>query len=267
MEKNKSDGGLRFVNAPRLKYRVFFITTVVLVAVVAPRLPWYGYIVCLLIPLSVLFFACINLSWNFFIPALCKANTTEKVVALSFDDGPALFTENILDTLKQNDAQASFFCIGKNIAGKEQTLLRINNEGHSIGNHSYSHAFWFDMWGPQRMMADMRKMDNEVKAVTGLKPLLFRPPYGVINPALASAIKWDKYTPIGWNIRSFDTRIKDKQKLTSRIIGQLKPGSIILLHDSMEITAAVLPELITMIKSNGYKIVRLDKMLNINAYA
>uniref|UniRef100_UPI0025CBD307 polysaccharide deacetylase family protein n=1 Tax=uncultured Mucilaginibacter sp. TaxID=797541 RepID=UPI0025CBD307 len=70
----------------------------------------------------------------------------------------------------------------------------------------------------------------------------------VINPALASAIKWEKYIPIGWNIRSFDTRIKDKQKLLSRITGQLKPGSIILLHDSMAITAAILPELIKQIK-------------------
>ncbi len=249
-----------------MKYRVFFIASIVLIIVIAPRLPWYGYLLCLLVPLSVLFFACINLSWNFFIPAHCKAETTEKVVALSFDDGPDLCTDDILDTLKQNDVPASFFCIGKHIAGNEKTLQRIKDEGHIIGNHSYSHAFWFDMWGPQKMMADMRLMNKGVMTVTGLTPALFRPPYGVINPALASAIKWEKYIPIGWNIRSFDTRIKDKQKLLSRITGQLKPGSIILLHDSMAITAAILPELIKQIKTKEYKIVRLDKMLNINAY-
>ena len=110
-------------------------------------------------------------------------------------------------------------------------------------------------------------MDREVEKAVGLRPLLFRPPYGVMNPSLAQAIKKGGYTSIGWNIRSFDTRIKDKQKLTSRIIGQLKPGSIILLHDSMEITAAILPELIKEIESNGYTITRLDKMLNISAYA
>ena len=73
--------------------------------------------------------------------------------------------------------------------------------------------------------------------------------------------------PVGWSIRSFDTRIKDEQKLLERILKQLKPGSIILLHDSMEITAAILPELITQIKSKGFNIVRLDKMLNIAPYA
>ena len=113
----------------------------------------------------------------------------------------------------------------------------------------------------------MRQMDNEVTKITGLKPLLFRPPYGVINPNLTEAIKKGEYTPIGWSIRSFDTTIKDKQKLLSRIITKVKPGDIILLHDSMEITATILPELIQQLMSKGYKISRLDKMLNINTYA
>ena len=250
-----------------MKFRYVYITAIILGALLAPLLPWYYFALLVVIFLSILFLACINLSWNFFIPVTCKAFTDEKVVTLSFDEGPAMYTENILNTLKQNEVRATFFCIGKNIAGKEQTLMRINDEGHIIGNHSYSHAFWFDMGSAAKMMADMKDMNTVVKKTIGLEPLLFRPPYGVINPNLAAAIKGRKYTPVGWNIRSFDTRINDKQKLLSRITGQLKPGSIILLHDSMEITAAILPELIKQIKDNGYKIVRLDKMLNISAYA
>ena len=251
----------------KLKLKNLYILTVIVAALLGPLLPWYYSALLVLIFLSVLFFACINLSWNFFIPTICQAFTNEKVVALSFDDGPAGFTENILDTLRQNEAPATFFCIGRNIAGKEQTLQRIKDEGHIIGNHSYSHAYGFDMWGAAKMTADMKNMNAAAQKAIGVEPLLFRPPYGVINPALASAIKRGKFTSIGWNIRSFDTRINDKQKLTSRIIGQLKPGSIILLHDSMEITASILPELINQIKREGYRIVRLDKMLNINAYA
>ncbi len=113
----------------------------------------------------------------------------------------------------------------------------------------------------------MQLMSKEAVAITGLEPLLFRPPYGVMNPNLARAIKKGQFMPISWSIRSFDTTIKDKQKLLSRIITKVKPGDIILLHDSMEITATILPELIQQLMSKGYKIGRLDKMLNINAYA
>ncbi len=200
-------------------------------------------------------------------PVVCSAKTTERVVALTFDDGPARYTAAILDTLKQHNVSAAFFCIGKNIPGNEPLLQRIVSEGHTIGNHSYSHHYWFDMFGSGKMLADMKQMDNEVARATGLKPLLFRPPYGVMNPNLARAIKKGGYKPVGWSIRSFDTRAKDKQMLLSRIIGQLKPGSVILLHDSMEITAAILPELIEQIKNKGYKIVPLNKLLNIDAYA
>ncbi len=250
-----------------MKLKTFYITAIILTALVAPLLPWYYTTALFIIFVSLLFFACINLSWNFFIPALCKAYTNEKVVALSFDDGPARYTSDILNTLKQHNAPATFFCIGKNIQGNEQTLLRIKEEGHLVGNHSFSHHFWFDMWSTQKMMADMKAINKEVNKATGLEPLLFRPPYGVINPNLAAAIKQAKYTPIGWSVRSFDTSIKDKQKLLSRIMTRIKPGDIILLHDSMEITAAILPELIQQLTGKGYKIAPLDKMLNIDAYA
>ena len=253
-----------------MRVRRFYIINMVVTAIAVALLVKYSawcFVLVLVISVSVIFFGCINLSWNFFTKTYCNAGTTEKIIALTFDDGPAQYTASILDTLKQHDAPAAFFCIGKNIAGNEHILQRINEEGHIIGNHSYSHHFWFDMWGAVRMQEDMRGMDNEVFKVTGLNPLLFRPPYGVINPRLAHAIERGKYTSLGWSVRSFDTRIKDKQKLLSHIMKQVRPGGIILLHDSMEITAAILPELIEQIKSSGYSITRLDKMLNIDAYA
>ena len=255
-----------------LRFRILYISNILIVALLAPLnhfAPIYFlyFILIELAFLSFLFLACTHLSWNFFIPTLCKAKTNEKVVALSFDDGPAGYTQGILDTLKQLNAHAAFFCIGKNIPGNEQVLRRINEEGHLIGNHSYTHHFWFDMWSTAKMADDIQKTDKEIEQVTDLRPLLFRPPYGVINPNLAKAIKGRKYTSIGWSIRSFDTKITDKEKLLSKILNPLKPGDIILLHDSIEITSAILPELIARIKTKGFNIIRLDKMLNIAPYA
>ena len=233
-----------------------------------PVIEWWGLGVVFSLQIAIIVYGCMNISSGYFIHALCKAETAEKVVALSFDDGPnATWSGNILDTLKKYNVPAAFFCIGKNITGNEGLLLRENAEGHIIGNHSYSHGFWFDMLGSKKMLADLQQMDEEVKRVTGQKPVLFRPPYGVTTPNMRSAVLKGKYIPVGWNIRSLDTAAKDKQTLLLRITGDMKPGDIILLHDSVALTAEMLPELIETIKNKGYRIERLDKMLKVNAYA
>ncbi len=255
-----------------MKFRILNITNILALAMLLlvnhfSTVPVMYFALLELTYLSLIFFGCINISWGFFMPVLCAGKTNEHCIALSFDDGPNSYTGQILDTLNVRGVPATFFCIGKNISGSEPLLQRMMAEGHVVGNHSYSHHFWFDMFSAERMLADMRQMDEEVTRVTGLKPLLFRPPYGVMNPTLKKAIVKSGYTPIGWSIRSFDTTIKDEQKLLTRIMRQVKPGAIILLHDSMPITATILPALITQIKNRGYKIVRLDKMLNIPAYA
>lgn len=233
-----------------------------------PAIEWWGWTDMLVLQLLILVYGCINIQSGYFMPVRCSADTNEQVVAITFDDGPhPTCTPAILDTLKKYNAPATFFCIGKNINGNEATLQRINAEDHLIGNHSYSHDFWFDMFGSNKMLANMQQMDVAVVTVINRKPVLFRPPYGVMNPNLRRAILKGKYTPIGWSVRSLDTAIKDKETLLSRIMSKLKAGDVILLHDSMEITAQLLPELIERIRNKGYKIIQLDKMLNITAYA
>jgi peptidoglycan-N-acetylglucosamine deacetylase len=232
-----------------------------------PAIRWWGFGAIVFAQLSILFYGCVTISSGYFMPVICKANTNEKIVALTFDDGPnATYTNTILDTLKQYDVKAAFFCIGKHIAGNEAILKRIKDEGHIIGNHSYSHDFWFDMYGAKKMLTDLQQMDGAVMNTVGVKPLLFRPPYGVVNPNVRKATLRGRYIPVGWSIRSLDTTAKDKQKLLSRIMGRIKGGDIILLHDSMQITAEILPELLEQIKNKGYQVVPLDKMLNVPAY-
>ena len=216
----------------------------------------------------VLFYGCYYIGSNFFIPVICSFPTDKKVIALSFDDGPATdYTPEILAILRREAVKAAFFCIGNRIAGNEQLLRQLHEEGHVIGNHSYSHHFWFDMFSSEKMLADLQRMDAAMSAVTGLQPRLFRPPYGVTNPNLKKAIINGRYTPIGWNIRSLDTVIRDEQKLLKKINEAIKPGAIILFHDTSRTTLAILPAFIRQVKERGYEIVRLDKMLNLQAYA
>ncbi|RAJ87685.1 peptidoglycan/xylan/chitin deacetylase (PgdA/CDA1 family) [Chitinophaga dinghuensis] len=210
----------------------------------------------------------IKVQANFFIPSLSKGDTTEKVVALSFDDGPLPeFTPVVLDILKKENVKAGFFCIGKNIPENDELLERIHAEGHVIGNHSWSHDFWFDMYSSRRMMIDLDTMEDQVLNVLDLKPRMFRPPYGVTNPNLATAVARQNLKSIGWSIRSLDTVAKDEEKLLYHILSQLHPGAIILLHDTCKITADILPRLIAGIRERGYRLDRIDKLLKISAYA
>ena len=175
-------------------------------------LPVYCYFL-LFIPYSlIVFYGCINVGAGFFIKIICSANTDQKEIAISFDDGPAVdHTEEILQVLQNENVKATFFCIGNRIAGNENILEEINSAGHIIGNHSYSHHFWFDMFSSKKMLTDLQQMDQEMEKVIGVKPKLFRPPYGVTNPNLKKAIVSGRYTPVGWSVRSMDTVIKDEK--------------------------------------------------------
>jgi peptidoglycan/xylan/chitin deacetylase (PgdA/CDA1 family) len=231
------------------------------------HVPVYVYVLLLIIYSLILFYGSYFISSGFYIKAICSAKTEKKIITLSFDDGPAQsFTPEILKILKDNNTEAAFFCIGNNIAGNEVLLKAISDQGHIIANHSYSHHFWFDLFSYKKMLSDMKLMDSVVNEITGLKLKLFRPPYGVTNPNVKKAIIKGNYITIGWSLRSMDTVIKDEKKLLKKITKNIKPGAIILFHDTSKTTVSILPEFIRYVKANGYEIMRLDKMLNLQPY-
>ncbi|MEP6846758.1 MAG: polysaccharide deacetylase family protein [Panacibacter sp.] len=228
---------------------------------------WY-YVSLVFVYSLILFWGCYYVGSGFFIKIVCKANTDKKEIAISFDDGPAEnFTPGILALLKKNNIEAAFFCIGNRIKGNENLLKQVHEQGHIIGNHSYSHHALFDLFSAKKITADLRMMDEETVKALGLKSKLFRPPYGVTNPNVKKAIINGNYIPVGWSIRSLDTVIKDEKKLFTRITRSLKPGDIVLFHDTSKTTLEILQRFIDYVHSSGYTFVRLDKLLNIEPYA
>lgn len=229
--------------------------------------PWW-YVLIAFVYSLIVFYGCYYIGSGFFMPIICSAQTEKKEIAITFDDGPAIqYTPELLSILKAHNAEAAFFCIGNRIPGNESLLKQVYDEGHVIGNHSYSHHFWFDMYSSAKMSADMAMMDNAMQAVTGKKPKLFRPPYGVMNPNLKKAIIRGGYTPVGWNLRSMDTVIKDEQQLLEKVKKGIRPGGIILFHDTSTTTLNILPDFLKEVKNQGYSITRLDKMLHLQPYA
>jgi peptidoglycan/xylan/chitin deacetylase (PgdA/CDA1 family) len=229
---------------------------------------FFPYVILFISYSLILFYGCYYIGSNFFINVICSATTNKKQIAISFDDGPATsFTREILEVLRRHHIKATFFCIGNRIPGNEELLMYLYNEDHIIGNHSYSHHFWFDLFSTKKVIADLQMMDDITKDIIGVKPKLFRPPYGVLNPNIKKAIVDGNYTPIGWSVRSYDTVINGERKLFDKICRSLKPGAVFLFHDTSQTTLNILPLFIQYVKENGYEIVRLDKMLDLQPYA
>jgi len=238
-----------------------------LVSVFIYPLPFILYLLLILIYLSVSVIFSFFIGSGFHMKALYKAETREKKVAITFDDGPNHeFTPRILDILK-NRAPAAFFIIGRNLDNNEQIIKRMATEGHIIGNHSYTHSYWFDFFSPAKMRNELSQTEKAIYQITGKKPLLFRPPYGVINPLLKKALQSFNYHVIGFSKRAWDTSEKSEEKILNRLIRKLQPGDIILLHDSVPASIKVLEKLLQFLDDNGYTVVRPDVLLNIQPYA
>ncbi len=204
---------------------------------------------------------------QFFMPVVYRGEDDLKNVAITFDDGPSpSTTPAILDILKKNEVPATFFCIGEKVVENPEIMQRIAGEGHVMGNHSYTHHFFFDVFSFNSLVQEMRTTNKAIEKITRKRIHLFRPPYGVTTPVLARAVKKVKMTSVGWSLRSMDTVTKDPKKLVDKITKKVSAGDVILLHDTMPVTVDALQGIIDGIRAKGYSIVPADKLLNINAY-
>jgi peptidoglycan/xylan/chitin deacetylase (PgdA/CDA1 family) len=219
----------------------------------------------IIVHLSIFFLGAVNIRWNFFFKSLYKSKNN-KLISLTFDDGPAIHTTQILDILKGYNVQASFFTIGKHAAEHPPIVKRWYDEGHVIGNHSYNHGFNFDWQSSKKMVEEIEQTNRVIQDLTGAMPNLFRPPYGITNPNLGRAVAKTNMLSIGWTLRSFDTKTTDPNKLLANIFNKLQGGDIILLHDSMEVTTKILTPLIQQAKQMGYTFVPVNELLKIEPY-
>jgi peptidoglycan/xylan/chitin deacetylase (PgdA/CDA1 family) len=204
---------------------------------------------------------------NYHIETYCSnPSETGKNIALTFDDGPHPMTIPILNLLKEHNAKATFFCIGKNISQYPEIAQRIVAEGHIIGNHSYNHSQFFDFYRKKSVLEELQRTDAIIEKISGRKPVLFRPPYGVTNPSIRRALAVTKHKVIGWNIRSLDGVVKNESVIFNRIAKRISAGGIVLLHDTSPQTVHVLERLLVTLREKNYKVVSLEHLLTIKAY-
>lgn len=185
---------------------------------------------------------------------LWQVNTSEKVIYLTFDDGPTSeITPFVLNELKQCNAKATFFCIGKNVEAHGDIFLRIANEGHSIGNHTYAHL---NGWNT----TDEVYYKNIEKCAAVVNSNLFRPPYGKLKPSQYVTLK-SQYKLVMWDVLSFDFDLKTSpQQVVDNVLTNAERGSIVVLHDSVKAKDKVkyaLPRILEYYSGKGFKFEKL----------
>jgi len=257
-----------------LKFKAIMILTVMaLVAMLAyhimvEALPWWSFLILIVAHLGIVAYGTSVLSAQFFLPVRYKGDEQSQSIAITFDDGPVPGnTEKALAILKDHNVKAAFFCIGNRIAAHPDITRQIDDAGHLVCNHSYWHAVTFDLQTSSRIAKELTDTDHVIEATIGKRPNFFRPPYGVTNPMLATAVKKGGYKTIGWSVRSFDTVSQDAAQLMQRITRSLKGGDVVLFHDYCNITLEILPAFLDHVAKRGLKIVRVDELLNEQAYA
>lgn len=226
-----------------------------------------------------------------YVRAFCREKTDRKVVYLTFDDGPhPPETERVLDVLRERGARATFFLIGSKVSGNEAVLRRMLEEGHALGLHTYSHAGTFPLLSFDKMLADVNEGKRAVESVAGKKISLFRPPFGVTNPTISKVVRTLGLQTVGWDVRSFDTMFCKSSEhsceqsghsckqsehsckqsgysckqsghdwyvpVVERIMKQVGPGSVILLHDRLDGASELLALLLDSLAASGYDFTR-----------
>ncbi len=197
---------------------------------------------------------------------LREAKGKDKVVALTFDDGPdRVYTPKVLDVLKQKDVLGSFFLIGNRVEEYPDVVERIINEGHVVGNHTYTHPEILKAGG--NPFSKELSLTEEVFSKFGLSGSgFFRPPYGAISPSLVEEAGNLGYRVALWSVDSLDWRGLPKDRVVSNVVPLVAPGSVVLQHsaggpgEDLSGSVQALPEIIDTLRASGYRFVTLAEM-------
>ncbi len=196
-----------------------------------------------------------------------QPNNSEKVIALTIDDGPwKNTTSQVLDILKENQIKVTFFWVGQELQQYPDLAKREVAEGHAVGNHTWHH--WYRQMDEATARNEIERTANLIYKTTGVKTYLFRPPGGFLNNGLAAYAKSQKNAVVMWSLTSADTDPHAKpQAFVNNVLKGAKPGAIVLMHDgggNHQRTVEALPQIISGLKQQGYRFVTVPELLKMN---
>lgn len=201
-------------------------------------------------------------------------STTERVVAITIDDGPIQpYTGQMLDILREKEVKATFFVVGVNATRFPRALLRIVEEGHAVGNHTWSHPLLGSLT-PEWVLAEIERGAEVIETLSGVRPKLFRPPGGDMGDAavLRRTCRRLECLTVTWSVDGRDdddAQMPDPDEIVERVLRLAEPGSIVLLHDGDGLridsrrgpTVLALSRIIDGLRARGYEFVTVPDLL------
>ncbi len=192
------------------------------------------------------------------LPETGKEPAETKKIALTFDDGPhKIYTERLLDGLKERGVKATFFLLGSNIEGKEEIVKRMSEEGHLIGNHTYYHVDITKL-EPEEACREILDTSEQITDITGQPVEYVRPPFG----------NWDKdlecnvtMIPIFWTVDTLDWTTGNADQIVQKVVSTVEENDIILMHDSYDSTVEAALRIIDLLQAEGYEFVTADELI------
>lgn len=178
-------------------------------------------------------------------------------IALTFDDGPGPYTERLLDGLKERGVKASFFLIGRSVKEYPEAVKRMEEEGHLIGNHTYSHVKLKGL-SPEETRREIQKTDEAVYEITGKHVAYLRPPFGEWAEDLELTYP---VLPVMWTVDPLDWTTENVEEIVDRVVTQAGENDMILLHDCYDSSVEAALRIVDRLLAEGFDFVRVDELL------
>ncbi|MDE7359436.1 MAG: polysaccharide deacetylase family protein [Lachnospiraceae bacterium] len=179
-------------------------------------------------------------------------------IAITFDDGPhPYYTEQLLDGLKERGAKASFFVMGKQAEAYPELVLRMHEEGHLVGNHTYSHVQLGEN-NRETFKAELIKTNELLSGITGEEPQYVRPPYGSWDKSFETELMM---IPVLWTIDPMDWCSSDVSGIVRKVTSKAQENAVILLHDEYKSTVTAALEIVDILQKQGYEFVTVDEIM------
>lgn len=194
------------------------------------------------------------------LPIYCVQKDS-KVCSLSFDAAWGNEdTQQLIDILGKYNIKATFFVVGEWVDKFPESVKALHDAGHEIMNHSNDHAY-FTKLSAEQIRIQLDACNDKIEAITGVRPDLFRPPYGDYNDSVVSTVRDCGMYTIQWDVDSLDWKDPAPADITSRVLKRVQPGSIVLFHNAAKNTPAALPSVIEGLIRQGYSIVPVSQLI------
>ena len=194
------------------------------------------------------------------LPVYC-VQQEEKLVALSFDAAWGNEdTQTLIDILNEHGVNTTFFVVGDWVDRYPESVRALSEAGNEVMNHSSSHAHFSSLTSAE-ITADISACNDKIEAVTGVRPTLFRCPYGEYDDHVIRAVNSLGMTAVQWDVDSLDWKGLSASEITRRVLDRVQPGSIVLFHNAAEHTPEALPDILDALLSEGYRVVPVSQIL------